>query len=96
MVKFYGPVIQKQSGGGAKFIFVMELCAESLRVYVEEKQDSAPGRVSENSCKNEISLRLKWMKDIADGLEYLHGKEIVHRDLKPENILVRSIIHGLC
>ena len=28
-------------------------------------------------------------KDIASGLEFLHGQKIVHRDLKPANILVQ-------
>eukprot|EP00112_Aurelia_sp_Birch-Aquarium-sp1_P014211 Seg3053.2 transcript_id=Seg3053.2/GoldUCD/mRNA.D3Y31 product="Serine/threonine-protein kinase 33" protein_id=Seg3053.2/GoldUCD/D3Y31 len=31
------------------------------------------------------------VKDIAEGVNYLHGKDIVHRDLKPSNILVGNM-----
>eukprot|EP00756_Hemistasia_phaeocysticola_P029624 Hpha_TRINITY_DN16241_c7_g6::TRINITY_DN16241_c7_g6_i1::g.12267::m.12267/K07359/CAMKK2; calcium/calmodulin-dependent protein kinase kinase 2 len=35
----------------------------------------------------EAKLR-KYMKQIVDGLQYLHDLNIIHRDIKPENILV--------
>ena len=81
-----------EESGTTKFIFVMELCAESLRMYMEKKRDCLPGRTSRELHKSAIKKTLEWAKDIACGLEYLHKKEIVHRDLKPENILVRLLV----
>ena len=36
----------------------------------------------------ELSEVIKIMREICEGLKYLHGKEIIHRDLKPDNILI--------
>lgn len=69
----------------------MELCEESLRLYIEKHQDRTPGWVSANSRRTVVMDMIKWAKDIASGLEFLHQNTIVHRDLKPENILVRII-----
>ena len=36
----------------------------------------------------EASEVIKMLREICEGLKYLHGKEIIHRDLKPDNILI--------
>ncbi|CAA0808473.1 Cyclin-dependent kinase A-1 [Striga hermonthica] len=38
--------------------------------------------------KNAPANPKKWLKNMLDGVAYLHSRNIIHRDLKPENILV--------
>lgn len=39
--------------------------------------------------------RLKYIKDAADGLSFLHAQKIIHRDIKPTNILVKFTSEGV-
>jgi serine/threonine protein kinase len=66
-------------------IFLMELCKENLRSFLKSNPDHIPA--SDRTSKA-VKVMIKWAKDVASGLKYLHNRDIVHRDLKPENILV--------
>lgn len=59
--------------------FVMELCLKSLSDAIHNET---------KTFEINTSVIQSIGKDVACGLEYLHGELIVHRDLKPKNVLL--------
>ena len=64
----------------------MELCKENLMRYIFRNRENIPGVSSIPSTAERNVIR--WAKDIANALNFIHKQGIVHRDLKLENILV--------
>lgn len=61
-------------------IIILELCTFDLFKHVIDKTNKFP-KIKESEI-------LIYTRQIAKGLEYLHGKRICHRDIKLENILL--------
>ena len=84
IVKFYGAALLKE-GDRSKAILVMELCKEKLMRHIFQNRNNIPGRSSTPTAVRNV---IRWAKDIANALEFIHSQGIVHRDLKLENMLV--------
>lgn len=64
---------------GSLFLVMPYLEGGSLR----ERMDEA----SRKGQSIPVETVVRWLKQVLDGLSYLHGKGIIHRDIKPGNIM---------
>ena len=76
IVEFYGVAMPNNN----RIYLVAELMHRgSLRDVLDSKGSNIPWK-----------LRLKFAKEIAKGVAYLHKRKVIHRDLKPHNLLVNQ------
>ena len=66
---------------------VMELCEANFKYYI--KQQMKKGRAQRKPFLEEKEIQY-WMKQIVNGMKYLHlEKRVCHRDIKPHNLLLK-------
>jgi serine/threonine protein kinase len=63
----------------------MELCEKGLDQYITNCHSPLNSTLHENSCESVTSELWKILRDVADGLTFIHSHSEVHRDLKPQN-----------
>ena len=59
-------------------VLVMEKCKGNLKKHIFQELESPP----------DVLQKCRWVREITDGLAFIHATRVVHRDLKLENILV--------
>jgi aurora kinase len=62
-------------------------CTYIVLEYIEGKDLFEHGKTHPNG-RIPTNLAIQYLKNIIDGVMYLHKKEFIHRDIKPENILI--------
>jgi serine/threonine protein kinase len=76
-------------GPDSQYYFIdMELCDKSLDQYISDFH-STPDT---NALKESTASIWKIMRDITDGVSFIHSQLEIHRDLKPQNGIALSYI----
>ncbi|KAL3893722.1 MAG: hypothetical protein SGPRY_014036, partial [Prymnesium sp.] len=76
VVRCFGCIVDQHDGQIQMPKMLLELCSEGT--LLEQL----------NKPKYPTMQALRWLRQTAAGMEYLHGLGILHRDLKPENVLL--------
>ncbi|XP_067130011.1 eukaryotic translation initiation factor 2-alpha kinase 1-like, partial [Centruroides vittatus] len=65
----------------------MELCAESLRDWLDQRDNIqlVPNQtIFDKVCETDV---MAIFRQVLKGVEHIHSQDLIHRDLKPQNIL---------
>ena len=76
-------------------ITIYDLFEEHGRIFIAMEYLEGEELKSKISRAEPMSLerRLRWMRELSEGLDHAHQKEIVHRDIKPGNIFITRRDH---
>jgi serine/threonine protein kinase len=70
-------ILEEETGGQRMIYCIFEFCDKVLSQELNRRQGPL-----------NIDLTRKYIKDLLEAIDILHGKMIMHRDIKPDNILI--------
>ena len=92
--KVYEEVNILQNASHPNIIRFIEAFEENKKLYIVMEYADKGTLATQTMGWNEMGI-WEFVRQMADGLSYLHTKNIIHRDLKPNNILCVSVINTL-
>lgn len=60
----------------------------------EASHGNLQASLDDNHPSIDISQRLRWCRQLAEALDYIHSRGVLHSDLRPANILVHETVPG--
>lgn len=100
IVQYYGASLREENVRGKKCLFwvmIMEYCFGTLKEKLIDEDYNNPAKFEKmySVQVEQMKEMARMVKEICEGLRYIHNKDMVHRDLKLENILVSTSITDL-
>jgi serine/threonine protein kinase len=65
--------------------------AKDIYLIIEAMPDGSLSQTNKKKKLSEIEVS-RIIRQICDGLKYMHMEDIIHRDIKPENIFVNEVL----
>jgi serine/threonine protein kinase len=64
-------------------------------LFVEANHGSLQAYLDHHNHTIDAPLRMKWCRQAADAIRYIHEKGVIHSDLRPENYLLHTDVSGI-